>query len=54
MKDILKSNEMCYCLGGGEIQNLGGEISPHKVLKALKKTLSISHTDFIVNVIDLR
>ena len=29
MKNILKSNEICYCLGG-EIQNLGGEISPPK------------------------
>ena len=29
MKNILKTNEMCYCLGG-EIQNLGGEISPPK------------------------
>ena len=38
MKNILKTNEICYCLGGGggnsklrgEIQNLGGEISPPK------------------------
>ena len=29
MKNILKTNEICYCLGGG-IQNLGGEISPPK------------------------
>ena len=29
MKNILKTNEICYCLGG-EIQNLGGEISPPK------------------------
>ena len=36
MKNILKMNEICYCLGGGGggggggIQNLGGEISPPK------------------------
>ena len=29
MKNIQKTNEICYCLGGG-IQNLGGEISPPK------------------------
>ena len=34
MKNIEKTNKICYCLGGGEF--LGGEISP---LKALKKTL---------------
>ena len=30
VKNILKINEICYCLGGGGIQNLGGEISPPK------------------------
>ena len=33
MKNILKTSEICYCLGGGGgggIQNLGGEISPPK------------------------
>ena len=33
-ENILKMNEICYCLGGGGggggIQNLGGEISPPK------------------------
>ena len=29
MKNIQKTNEIRYCLGG-EIQNLGGEISPPK------------------------
>ena len=32
MKNIQKTNEICYCLGGGGggIQNLGREISPPK------------------------
>ena len=34
MKNILKTSEICYCLGGGGggggIQNLGGEIPPPK------------------------
>ena len=32
VKNIQKTNEICYCLGGGGggIQNLGGEISPPK------------------------
>ena len=34
MKNIQKTNEICYCLGGG---GGGGEFPP---LKALKKTLS--------------
>ena len=29
MKNIRKTNKICYCLGG-EIQNSGGEISPPK------------------------
>ena len=28
VKNILKTNEICYCLGGGEIQNYRGEIPP--------------------------
>ena len=30
VKNIQKTNKICYCLGGGGIQNLGGEISPPK------------------------
>ena len=29
MKNIQKTNEICYCLGG-EFETLGGEISPPK------------------------
>ena len=32
VKNIQKTNQICYCLGGGGwgIQNLGGKISPPK------------------------
>ena len=38
MKNILKTNKICYCLGG-KFKTYGGEFPP---LKALKKTLPSS------------
>jgi len=47
MKNVLKTNKICYCLGG-KFKTWRGEIPP---LKALKKTLLMGNPCIVLKIL---